>query len=395
MVPRPSSCADSNTASEKLSYKFQRLREQIRDAIARGEFTGQLPGERELGRRFDANAKTINKALCDLSSEGLLIRHIGRGTFVAGENESRATPSRHQSCLALLPATPATGYRDQLMSALDAALRVKGMRLDAAAVARFVDGRVPLAGWPALRRRVTAALLSYPVDPLSGGWGRLHEDCVSEGLRRQVPMVVLAALSASAKTNAVAPDYGDAGFRLTDHLLQAGCGGVTILISAEGREANMVLAGAQTAGMRGGSAVSIVAVREGEAPSSGLNGTLAASRDRSRPERGGLPAGILCVGSSVLRAVASDERLQTHLRKRSVLAACVSEPGDDSAAAAGLTTYEVDLQKIASWAARLVADSRPGQRPLEVLIPGELKIRSQRETGGVRSAGSVKSEAVI
>src|SRR5205823_5600576 len=65
------------------SYKFQRLREQLREAIATGEFTGRLPGERDLGRRFCANAKTINKALSDLSAEGLVIRHIGRGTFVA------------------------------------------------------------------------------------------------------------------------------------------------------------------------------------------------------------------------------------------------------------------------------------------------------------------------
>ncbi len=395
MVPRPVSCADSDTASDKLSYKFQRLREQIRAAIARGEFTGQLPGERELGRRFDANAKTVNKALCDLSSEGLLIRHIGRGTFVAGNNESHATGSRLQSCLALLPATPAAGYRDQLTSALDAAMREKGIRLDAVAVARFVDGKVPLAGWPALRRRVTAALLSYPIEPLSGGWGRFHDDCISEGLRRQVPIVVLAALSASVKTSAVAPDYGDAGFRLAEHLLLAGCGSVNVLISEEGREANMVVAGAQAAGRRGGSAVSIVTLREGAAPSACLNGTLAAKRDRSRPERGGSPAGIVCVGSSALRAVSSDEKLQTLIHKSAVLAAGLSEPGEDAAAASGMTSYEVDLQKLAAWAARLVTDSRPGQRPQEVLIPGELKVRSPREPGGGRSAGIIRSEAVI
>lgn len=66
--------------ARRLSYKFQRIREQLRQAIRRGDFSGQLPGERELGRRLEANAKTINKALCDLASEGLLVRVIGRGT---------------------------------------------------------------------------------------------------------------------------------------------------------------------------------------------------------------------------------------------------------------------------------------------------------------------------
>ncbi|HTW93923.1 MAG TPA: GntR family transcriptional regulator, partial [Tepidisphaeraceae bacterium] len=67
-----------------MSYKFQRLRERIRHAVASGELAGKLPGERELARRFHVNAKTLSKALTDLAAEGLLQRSIGRGTFVKG-----------------------------------------------------------------------------------------------------------------------------------------------------------------------------------------------------------------------------------------------------------------------------------------------------------------------
>jgi len=67
-----------------MSYKFQRLRERIRHAVASGELSGKLPGERELARRFHVNAKTLSKALTDLAAEGLLQRSIGRGTFVKG-----------------------------------------------------------------------------------------------------------------------------------------------------------------------------------------------------------------------------------------------------------------------------------------------------------------------
>lgn len=67
-----------------MSYKFQRLREKLREAIASGELTGKLPGERTLARRFDVNAKTLGKALTDLAAEGLLDRSIGRGTYVKG-----------------------------------------------------------------------------------------------------------------------------------------------------------------------------------------------------------------------------------------------------------------------------------------------------------------------
>src|SRR4051812_44076231 len=67
---------------ERLSYKFQRLRERLRDAVVNGELSGKLPGERELARRFKANPKTLSKALTDLAAEGLLERSIGRGTYV-------------------------------------------------------------------------------------------------------------------------------------------------------------------------------------------------------------------------------------------------------------------------------------------------------------------------
>src|SRR5687767_6246019 len=70
-----------------LSYKFQRLRERLRAAIASGELAGKLPGERALAERFNVNAKTLSKALTDLAAEGLLERSIGRGTYVRGSGD--------------------------------------------------------------------------------------------------------------------------------------------------------------------------------------------------------------------------------------------------------------------------------------------------------------------
>src|ERR1700729_1518421 len=78
-VGDPRSQGDSS-----LSYKFQRLREKLRQAVASGELLGKLPGERQLAKRFHVNAKTLSKALTDLAAEGLLDRSIGRGTFVKG-----------------------------------------------------------------------------------------------------------------------------------------------------------------------------------------------------------------------------------------------------------------------------------------------------------------------
>jgi hypothetical protein len=82
--------SDSSSTQERLSYKFQRLRERLRAAVASGELTGKLPGERQLAKRFRVNAKTLSKALTDLAGEGLLDRSIGRGTYVRGSDASEA-----------------------------------------------------------------------------------------------------------------------------------------------------------------------------------------------------------------------------------------------------------------------------------------------------------------
>src|SRR5580698_3026753 len=80
----PSRSGSRRLGESGMSYKFQRLRERIRQAVASGELSGKLPGERELARRFHVNAKTLSKALTDLAAEGVLHRSIGRGTFVKG-----------------------------------------------------------------------------------------------------------------------------------------------------------------------------------------------------------------------------------------------------------------------------------------------------------------------
>jgi len=84
---------DDAASSQRLSYKFQRLRERLRAAIASGELSGKLPGERQLAKRFRVNAKTLSKALTDLAAEGLLQRSIGRGTYVCGAAPQGGNPT--------------------------------------------------------------------------------------------------------------------------------------------------------------------------------------------------------------------------------------------------------------------------------------------------------------
>src|SRR4051794_3462345 len=90
----PSSATEGRDRQRGMSYKFQRLREKLRAAIASGELSGKLPGERALAKRFHVNAKTLSKALTDLAAEGVLDRSIGRGTYVKGSAPTPSAPGR-------------------------------------------------------------------------------------------------------------------------------------------------------------------------------------------------------------------------------------------------------------------------------------------------------------
>ncbi|HVP13728.1 MAG TPA: GntR family transcriptional regulator [Phycisphaerae bacterium] len=370
--------------SGRLSYKFQRLREQIRRSVLNGEFNGRLPGERELGRKYKANAKTINKALCDLSSEGLLVRQIGRGTFVAeGTGKSRGHSARGP-ILCILPAAGAdvVPYRRIVLNHLHARLAQGGHRLEVTALPyeTAARGNISLKAWAPAVRASTAGLVAYPHNPLSGGSGRLGDDCMAEAYRRRVPMVSLGAFADTAKIDAVVPDYMEAGFRLAEYLALLGCTEITALSAGEeGREAKLVMNGCQTAAVRHGRSVTTSTISsmdwrgllENQSPKRTAGQPESSKEDSSRA------MGLVCIGSGCLRTLLENQSLRTAGILESAVIACIPEPGDTTAQEANLTAYEVDPQVIGVWAADLIVEARPGRVPIEVIIPGELKIRGR------------------
>jgi GntR family transcriptional regulator len=70
---------------------YQQIKKLIVGRIVDGTWTpGQrLPSETRLGQEMGASQGTVRKALDDLVAENLLIRHQGRGTFVATHTAQR------------------------------------------------------------------------------------------------------------------------------------------------------------------------------------------------------------------------------------------------------------------------------------------------------------------
>jgi hypothetical protein len=368
--PSPRAVEGVPSNGTRLSYKFQRLREQLRAAILNGELHHRLPGERELGRRYHANAKTINKALCDLSSEGLLVRQIGRGTFVSGNGTNGDSILRARTFLSFTPSDPSPkpGQTDLLSTV--------GRRLPAAyaldtLTAPSANNEIPLSAWPVSARRETSGVLCVPHDPLSAERGRLSDDLIAECWRRHVPVVVLGAGARSAKLHGVLPDYVDAGFRLSEHLIQLGCGrAVALFGSGAGQEAEQVYVGCQTSGARHRRSIGRVRVTTSAAEGNWANEVTRRTAD------GDAPVGLICIGGAAFEAAMSDRACTEARSQGRVVMVCILEPGDERAKLVDVTAYEVDVDAMSTWAVRVLTEARPGDRPVEVIVPGMLHVRA-------------------
>lgn len=67
------------------STLYKEVKRGILAALAGGEWKAgeAIPAERKLGERFGVSIGTLRKAIDELVAENILIRHQGRGTFVA------------------------------------------------------------------------------------------------------------------------------------------------------------------------------------------------------------------------------------------------------------------------------------------------------------------------
>ena len=65
----------------------RRIREFIVNAASDGKLApgARLPTERELAKRFAVPRNAVRRTLAQLEAEGAITRHVGRGTFLAGE----------------------------------------------------------------------------------------------------------------------------------------------------------------------------------------------------------------------------------------------------------------------------------------------------------------------
>ena len=359
----------------KLSYKFQRLRERIRVAIINGDLAGKLPGERELARRFNANAKTVSKALSDLTSEGLLVRQVGRGTFVA-DHESIGSPvGRQRKFRWITPSGANHGFRQSVFQRAERLLRDKGHRIAVEAVAENDHHELPERGISPGALRDVDGLIVYAARPSHG--------MIADFLRRHIPLVLAQSAAPDVKTNAVWPDYCRGAFELTEHLIGLGHRQIGLLLPKQKPSFyEQAIRGYATA------------MRRYDLPVS--------EPSRIAPE---LAAGVIDIAYRPSALVIADFELARAVRNAAVaqslrlpgdLAMTVlPEAGQDGLEELAITSYEVDPERILLWSVQLLLEAAPGSQPREILVPGRLVDRGsvkpvsaeQFAANGPREAG--------
>lgn len=84
----------------------QEIRAFLLETVAQGAVGpgGKLPTERELATRFALPRNTVRKTLAQLEAEGVVTRHVGRGTYLADTGGFPADSITHTSPAELMEA---------------------------------------------------------------------------------------------------------------------------------------------------------------------------------------------------------------------------------------------------------------------------------------------------
>lgn len=340
-APAAEDVAPASAAADRISYKFQRLREKLRQAVASGEWPGKLPGERSLARRFHVNAKTLSKALTDLAAEGVLERSIGRGTYVKG---TAPAPAAQRRWLALCDPQQADGCLVHWIRRADPEAQIQVVAGNAA------DLR------PSFLNTFSAVLDLAPATPES-----LLRDLAVRGL----PVVAVGREARTYSTHAVLVDVALGATRLARDLMLAGHRRIG---AVEASGSSVVSHALRQAAARYAPDAVVEAAAPGEV-SALLNGggvtalvcDSAATARQVKPLLGRSPA-----GASVSIAA--------------VGAACEGASGDANASSSPrddipCSGYFVPCAKLAEAVVTLLRDASAATRPATLWLAGEFADR--------------------
>ena len=116
-----------NIDKESSTPLYIQIRDDLRRSIVSGNLKEgeRLPPVTALAAEKGVTAATIRRALQDLSDEGLISSHVGRGTFVTGPNSPIASQNEAASPDRLAPEASGTVSRQRTEASMRAARRLR------------------------------------------------------------------------------------------------------------------------------------------------------------------------------------------------------------------------------------------------------------------------------
>lgn len=362
---------DRGVKKGDLSYKYQRLRERLRLAVKNGELVGKLPGERELARRYSANAKTINKALNDLAMEGLILRHVGRGTFVAGSGPTRQIPA--MSSRNFVWVAPAMDQRDEklLLSIISDLLKSRGHRIEVL--------RGQLDGFGELPENVLSPRLLRQIDGVLIVGARPSRELLANLRRRHMPVVLINNHHADIRLPTVLADQSYGAFALSERCIQLGHRRIRMLLRAESLPAGSAAQSGYEAAMQYYGLEPLPPI---QADASFDWFSLVGDGDR--------PTALICV-SGQMAADVREKMTEAGLDlpgQMSIAAICC--PGESCAQRHSITSYEFDPKRVFHWATEFITSGTSPHGPQMAVVPGQLVDRGSVVAPVHRPAGSAR-----
>lgn len=337
----------------RRGYKFQRLRERIREALDAGEFTGRLPGERELARRFNANAKTVSKALNDLTAEGLLVRRVGRGTFVASMRGPgfAVHATRRYAWFVATDRGQAAG-RAVFEHALAAAEK-NSREVVLRSVQASMDGMLPAHAISPAELREFDGIALFGAKP--------SRELLADLLRLHLPLVLVDVQHESIRTNCVVTDCAGGAFALCEYLIALGHRDIRLAIDPEWMpNASGAELGYRSSMIRHALTSSPAIVANAVAAAPAVFGGQTA------------PAALVCVGTELALAVVTEATRRRIQVPWDLSLAVLAEPGQSMPEHLGLTAYQIDAAAIANWVLYLLGREGAGQMPQMIVVPGQV-----------------------
>ncbi|MEV4896531.1 GntR family transcriptional regulator [Nonomuraea sp. NPDC055795] len=202
--------SDAGDTQEPL---YQQVKRDLVAAISRGEYIADEPfiSQREVCERFGVSTTTAVRALNELVTEGYLVRHRGRGTFVA-ERPAETPQARERSIAYIMHGHGP--HNTDIIDGIGSVCAELGYRMflsdtkgSAAAQERALR--------QALDTQASGVAL-YPVD------GHAESPALDELRRRKVPLVMVDRYLPEVPTDAVLFDNFAAGYQLTRYLIGQG-----------------------------------------------------------------------------------------------------------------------------------------------------------------------------